>query len=260
MAIGTAAALIGSAIIGAGSSIYNSNRAANAAREAGRQQAAGIERGINESGDIYEQGQNYLSPYVESGATYARLLDDIIGTNGPEAQAAALQMYKSSPSASLLDAARAETIRRTDNQFAAGGGANSGARITELGRRTADLDLANYHQWQNLPMGMFNTGVNAAGAAAGLAGQRSGQVLGARSGQGTALASGTIGAANAQLAGFNTANNYLQYALRGSNDLSRGFQTANGPSYSPSSWPTTTSYPSSTGYSQSQMNQLNGYF
>ena len=241
MAIGTAAALIGSAIIGAGSSIYSSNRAANAARAAARQQAAGIERGINESGDIYEQGQNYLSPYVESGATYARLLDDIIGTNGPEAQAAALQMYKSSPSASLLNDARAETIRRTDNQFAASGGANSGARLTELGRRTADLDLANYHQWQNLPMGMYNTGVNAAGAAAGLAGQRSGHVLGARSGQGAVAASGTIGAANANLAGFNTGTNYLQNLLGRSAtmDLSggaRGFPTANGWSTSPSSW------------------------
>lgn len=213
MAIGTAAALIGSSLIGAGASIYGSNRASRAARDAANQQAAGIERGINETEGLYREGQGYLAPYVERGATYGNLLDDIIGINGPEAQARALEMYKSSPSASLLDAARADTIRRTDNQFAASGGANSGARLLELGRRTSELDLANYNQWQNLPMGMFNTGVNAAGAAAGMAGQRAGQVLGARTGQGTALASGTIGAANANLAGLNSSTNYLQNLL-----------------------------------------------
>lgn len=243
MAIGTAAALIGSSLIGAGASIYGSNKASKAAERAAAQQAAGIERGINETEGLYREGQGYLAPYVEGGAIYGQLLDDIIGVNGPEAQAKALEMYKTSPSATLLDAAREDVIRRTDNQFAASGGANSGARLTELGRRTADLDLANYHQWQNLPMGMFNTGANAAGTAANLANSRSGQVLGARTGQGTALASGTIGSANAQLAGLNAGTNYLQNLLGRSStmDLSR-------------------SGGSSPYYTQSQMNQLNGYF
>lgn len=236
-------------LIGAGASIYGSSRASRAAERAAAQQAAGIERGINETEGLYREGQNYLSPYVEGGAIYGQLLDDIIGVNGPEAQGRALAMYKSSPSATLLNDARAETIRRTDNQFAASGGANSGARITELGRRTADMDIANYNQWQSLPMGMFNTGANAAGAAASLAGQRSGQVLGARTGQGTALASGTIGAANAELGGLYNATNWLNYGLQqaGRNDLSRrgGFPTANGWSTSPNSWlPTTTANPS----------------
>lgn len=250
MAIGTAAALIGSSLIGAGASIYGSSKASKAARDAAAMQAAGIERGINETEGLYREGQGYLAPYVERGAVYGQLLDDITGINGPEAQARALEMYKSSPSATLLNDARAETIRRTDNQFAASGGANSGARLTELGRRTADLDLANYYNWENLPKGMFNTGVNAAGAAAGLAGQRAGHVLGARTGQGTALASGTIGSANAQLAGLNSSTNYLQNLLGRASTMdlsggSRGFQTSNGWSTSPNSWlPTTTANPS----------------
>lgn len=239
MALGLVAALAG-----AGASIYGANKASKAAKDAANMQAAGIERGINETEGLYREGQGYLAPYVEGGAIYGQLLDDIIGVNGPEAQAAALQMYRNSPSATLLNDARAETIRRTDNQFAASGGANSGARLTELGRRTADLDLANYHQWQNLPMGMFNTGANAAGAAASLAGQRSGHVLGARTGQGTALASGTIGSANAQLAGLNAGTNYLQNLLGRASTMDL---SGSGRSSSPY-------------YTQSQMNQLNGYF
>ena len=240
MAIGTATALIASAAIGAGASIYGSSKTSKAADKAAAQQAAGIERGINETDGLYREGQGYLSPYVESGAKYGNLLDDIIGTNGPEAQAKALEMYKSSPSASLLDNARAETIRRTDNQFAASGGANSGARLLELGKRTADLDLANYHQWQNLPMGMYNTGVNAAGAAAGIAGQRAGQVLGARTGQGTALASGTLGSANANLAGLYNGTNYLHNLLNkaGTMDLSKSGAAQTPTSYFPNNnWP-----------------------
>lgn len=236
MALGLVAALAG-----AGASIYGANKASKAAKDAANMQAAGIERGINETEGLYREGQGYLAPYVQGGAIYGQLLDDIIGVNGPEAQGRALEMYKSSPSATLLNDARAETIRRTDNQFAASGGANSGARITELGKRTADLDLANYHQWQNLPMGMFNTGANAAGTAANLANSRGAQVLGARTGQGTALASGTIGAANANLAGMNTGMNYLQNLLGRASTMdlsggSRGFPTANGWSTSPSSW------------------------
>jgi hypothetical protein len=238
-----AAALIGGAIA-AGASIYGANKAAKSAKDAARQQAAGIQKGIDESQGFYEEGQGYLAPYAESGAKYGSLLDDIIGVNGPEAQQAALAMYKSSPSSTLLDGAIAETVRTTGNQFSAGGGANSGARIRDLTERTAGLRLGDYNNWQNLSKGMYDTGAGASTAAAGLAGQRAGQVLGARTGQGTAQASGTIGAANATMAGMNAAGNYLAYGLgkSGANDyLSKwmkpsGFQTANGWSTNPSSW------------------------
>lgn len=243
-----AAALIGGALA-AGASIYSANKGADAAEKAARQQQAGIERGINETEGLYQEGQGYLAPYTESGAKYGSLLDDIIGVNGPEAQAKALEMYKSSPSSSLLDGVIEDAVRRTDNQFAAGGNANSGARIEALGRRTADLRLGDYNNWQGLTKGMYDTGAGAAGAAASLANSRAGQVLGARTGQGTAAASGTIAGANANMAGMNAAGNYLAYAAGrpAANDFlknftgskpaaSNGFLTANGWSTSPTSW------------------------
>src|SRR5690606_27145239 len=77
--------LIG-ALVGAGASIYGANKAASSAKKAARQQAAGIQRGIDESGGLYETGQNYLSPYVAQGHRYAGLMDDIIGFGGSEGQ------------------------------------------------------------------------------------------------------------------------------------------------------------------------------
>lgn len=210
--IGTAAALLGSAAIGAGASIFGANKAAKSAREAAALQQQGIETGINQSQPYYEQGQNFLAPYVKQGQQTGNLLNDIIGLNGPDAQARALGMYKSSPSANLLENARAEAIRSGQGQFASRGLLRSGALTEDLARRTSDLDLTDYYKWQGLGENTFNTGANAASRASGLAIDRGDTILGARTGQGTAAASGTIGAANANIAGLGGANNWLQYA------------------------------------------------
>ena len=202
-----------SAGLGIASSIFGGNSAAKSAKKAAAQQEAAIGRGISESGQYYDTAQGFLSPYTEMGTSSASLLQDIIGTNGPEKQAAALAMYQSSPSASLLKTAREEAVRGSIGKYASGGLSRSGAFTEDLARRTSDMDLANYGNWENLSKGLLNTGANAAGQASSLASGRGSDILNARTAQGTARASGTIGGANAQIAGFQGMNNYAQNFL-----------------------------------------------
>ena len=208
--IGTATAALVSAGIGAGASMYSANKAAKAASKASGQQVKAINQGIDESGKFYDTAQGFLSPYVDMGTDSASLLQDIIGQNGPERQKAALAMYQSSPSASLLNNARNEAVRSTIGKYASGGLSRSGALTQDLAERTSAMDLANYGNWENLSKGLLNTGANAAGSASSLASGRGSDILNARTAQGTARASGTVGSANAQLAGFQGAQNYLQ--------------------------------------------------
>lgn len=202
-----------SAGLGIASSLIRGNQASKAAKQAAAQQERAIQQGISESGTYYDNAQSFLSPYTEMGTSSASLLQDIIGQNGPEKQAAALAMYKSSPSASLLNDARAEAVRGTVGKYASDGLSRSGALTVDLARRTSDMDLANYGNWENLSKGLLNTGSNAAGQASNLASGRGSDILNARTAQGTARASGTVGAGNAQLGGFQGAQNYAQNFL-----------------------------------------------
>lgn len=218
-----AAALL-AAGIGAGASIYNGRQQAKASKRAVAGQEASVERGVNESGVLYNQGQGYLAPYVDAGSGSLDLLRDIRGDNGVERQNGALQMYRTNPSAQLLDDVNNEAVRRTIGTFSANGNANSGAATEELGRRLSDIRMADYGNWQNLSNGMMNTGFNAANQSAGFANNRGETILGARTGQGLARASGIVGAANASAGGFNGAANWLNYGLgRSGNDFSNLF-------------------------------------
>ena len=211
--IGTATAALASAAIGAGASIYSANKAGKAANKAAARQEAAINQGLSDSGKLYDTAQGFLTPYTKMGTDQASLLQDITGVNGPEAQQRALGMYQSSPSASLLNNARDEAVRASVGAHAARGLSRSGALTQDLAERTSAMDLANYGNWENLSKGLLNTGANAAGQASTLASGRGSDILNARTAQGTARASGTVGGANAQLAGFNGMQNYAQNFL-----------------------------------------------
>lgn len=221
-----AASLIGAAL-GAGASIFGANKAASTAKSAAKQQAKGIQQGIDESAGLYTDAQNFLAPYTASGQRYGTLMDDIVGLNGPEAQARAKTMYESNPSSNLLGDVKDETFRRGMNTWSAAGGANSGRAMEDLSRRMSDVSLNDYYQWQGLGKDMFGTGANAANASANLASNRGQQILGARTGQGTALASGTAAGGLYNAAGMAGAGNYLANFL-GKTDFSKYFQPTPG--------------------------------
>jgi len=203
---------LGSSLFGASRADKSADQAAAAAQYAAYQQQQGIKKGIKQSEPYYQAGQNYLSPYVTAGTEDTELLKDIQGLNGPEAQQRALAMYRSSPSSNILQDVLGETARRTAGEFSAGGLYRSGAMGTELGRRLSDLNLGNYGNWQNLAVQGAQTGASAGSVAGQLAHLRGKDILAARTGMGTAGASGTIGAANAQMAGTLAGNNYLMNA------------------------------------------------
>jgi hypothetical protein len=215
------AAAVIPAVIGAGASIYSANQAASSAKKAARQQAKGIQQGIAESEPLYTEAQNYLSPYVQSGQEYAGLMRGVQGLD-EESAASARAAYDRSPSARVLEDTKAETFRRGMNTWGAAGGGNSGRAMEDLSRRTSDVALGDYWKWAGQGMGMYGTGANAANAASNLASNRGQQLLGARTGQGTALASGTAAGGLYSAAGTSAAGNYLANAL-GKTDFSQMF-------------------------------------
>ena len=149
------------------------------AERSARLGARGAEEARGASEGYYREGQNYLDPYVKSGRQSGDLLADIMGYNGPEAQANALRMYQSSPSANLLKQVQEEALRQTAGKRASQGGFRSGAMIEDLSRRQSDLALNDYSRnWLGLASNMYGTGANASGAAANLAQNQGGQVAG----------------------------------------------------------------------------------
>lgn len=209
-------ATLGGAAISAGAGIYGANKASQSAGEAGDaarlaayQQQQGIKKGLRQSEPYYQEGQNYLASHVTAGTQSAELIEDIIGLNGPEAQERARAMYETNPSNVLLQNALAEIARRTGGEFAAAGLGNSGAKATAMWERSAPMVLENFRNWQGLSESAAGRGAQTSSVAANLAQQRGQNVLAARTGQGVAGASGTIGAANADMAGQLASNNYL---------------------------------------------------
>lgn len=87
---GIATAVVGGAVIGA----YATSSAADKAASA---QVESSEAGIAEQRRQFDAVQELLKPYVEAGTGAVAGQQDLLGLNGPEAQAAAIEALKSSP-------------------------------------------------------------------------------------------------------------------------------------------------------------------
>lgn len=87
---GIATAVVGGAVIGA----YATSQAADTAAEA---QVRSSEAGIAEQRRQFDAVQELLKPYVESGTGAVAGQQDLLGLNGPEAQAAAIKALETSP-------------------------------------------------------------------------------------------------------------------------------------------------------------------
>lgn len=89
-----AAAVAGAAVVGG---VYSANQQSKAAdRAAGAQQAAS-DAGIAEQQRQFDVIQGLLKPYVSTGTTALTAQQDLVGLNGNNAQAAAIQALQSSP-------------------------------------------------------------------------------------------------------------------------------------------------------------------
>jgi hypothetical protein len=87
---GIATAVVGGAIIGA----YATSQAADKAASG---QVESSEAGIAEQRRQFDAVQELLAPYVEAGTGAIAGQEDLLGLNGPEAQASAIKALETSP-------------------------------------------------------------------------------------------------------------------------------------------------------------------
>lgn len=114
---GSGALLAGLAVAAAGA--YSANEQSKAARNASNAQQGAAQAGIDEQHNQFLAVQKLLEPYTTAGTKSITAQGDLNGTNGPEAQAAAIAALKASPQyTSALDAGNNNILQ---NASATGG-------------------------------------------------------------------------------------------------------------------------------------------
>jgi hypothetical protein len=182
MAIGTGAALMGSALIGAGSSLFGASKAAKAQKQAAAQQAA-----------QFQESKNLLLPYT-AGTTQAQTMyGNAIGANGKDAQSRYYEDFQADPGfQTSLNNSLDETMKRYSIIGRTGGGlANS---LMKTGQNAL---LGAYDKRLSQLGGFVDSGRSAASAIAGF-GQQSAAAQGANlANAGMLQGQGAVNAGNA---------------------------------------------------------------
>jgi len=185
-------AAVAAAAIGAGASIYSSNKAASTQKKAAAQ-ASQIQK------DQYAQSRADLAPYRELGQQASGQYTSLLGMNGKDAQSAALSGYTESPFLAQLVNRTGQSV---DASQAARGGLFSGATGQAIADRTGQLYLGDFNNYLSRIGGLVDTGAGAA-ATTGQFGAN------AASGQ----AQNALAAGNARASGYintgNSVNNFL---------------------------------------------------
>jgi len=225
--IGTAAAVIGAGLLGAGASIYGANKAANTQKEAATQAAAVQQQGLDfQKGVFNTQKQNYdtaagnLDPFIKTGTGATNLLSSFYGLNGSNSALgdSALAAFANSPDYKF---AMKEGIGALDNSAASKGGLLSGNQlraVTEYGSGLATQNLTNYLSRLS---GMAGQGIQAGGTlgqlgtnlgtgVSGQVGQSANNIANSTMAAGTADASGILGTVKGINSGLNSLSLYNQ--------------------------------------------------
>ena len=217
-----AAAVITSAVAGAGVGIYSANKSSKAAKEAASQQQAAQQAALDEQKSQFEKLQETLRPYVEAGKPdltqpyigagpgALQAMQGLAGLRGAAEQQAAINQIKQG--AQYQELARQGEEAILQNAAATGGlrGGNVQAALSQF--RPALLNQLIESQYGKLA-GLTSLGSTSAenllrlgqasAAGVGAAGQQSAQNIGnIMAAQGAAQAAGTIGAASAQAQGL----------------------------------------------------------
>lgn len=238
MPIGTAAALLGSAVIGGATSMFGANSAreagntqAAAANNAAALQAAQSERALQLQREMYgdslrryEQTRGDLQPYMNMGTGAMGRLNDWYGLSGNANPERAMADFQNSPD---YQVAQREGINALQNSAFSRGGMLGGRFGKDMMSFGADLGAKQFGNYRGFMTGMMGAGQQAATSLGGFGAQmsnasagfgnsmantlnQSGQYQGnALMGAGQAQASGTVGSANALTAGANNASNNL---------------------------------------------------
>jgi hypothetical protein len=186
MPVGTAAAILGSAVIGGAVSASSASKASKAQTRAA-QQAADVQR------QQYEQTRQDLAPYRDAGSTALGNYQSLLGLSGEDAYTRALQGYRQSP---FLAQLVQNTGTAVDASRAARGGLFSGATAQEIGDRTGQLYMGDFNNYLSRLGGLADTGQNAAAQTGSAGANAAAGMSNAYTAAGQARADGYINTAN----------------------------------------------------------------
>lgn len=218
--IGTGAALLASAAIGAGASIYGSSQASSAADK--QYQAA--MSAAEEQRRRYEMARNDFAPYMTAGTSALSDLQSQLPYLNSPVKPLDQAGLEATPGYQFT---REQGLRAAQNALTSTGLGRSGAAVkaaTRFGTGLADqtymnqanyvtnLELANRNNTYNRLMGLINSGQNATA-----------QLTGAGTTTGQGVAGSLIGGGNAQAGGIMAGTNML---MQGANNIGGNLLTA----------------------------------
>ena len=183
----TTAIIAGTALVGAGASVYSANKAADAQKKAA---ASGI---ANER-QMYDQTRTDLAPYRQVGEKSTALMADLYGFNGPEKQAAAKMQFQSDPG---YEFQRSEGLRAVEGSAAARGSALSGGAMKALQTYGTGLADQSYGNWYQRLANMQGIGQNAAAQTGNIGANTASNISNLYGQAGAAQAGGHIAMGNA---------------------------------------------------------------
>jgi hypothetical protein len=199
---GIATAVIGSAVIGG----IASRRQSRSADQAAVSQERSAQLGIEEQRRQFDTIQALLKPYTDAGTGAIGAQGDLLGTNGPEKQAAAIEALRNSPEFEAITKQGEEGILQNAS---ATGGLRGGNTQDALGQfRPAVLSSLIESQFNRLGT-IANMG-QASAAGVGSAAQNTGNnVTELLAQQGQARAGAQLARGNAQANALNGVGNSL---------------------------------------------------
>lgn len=211
MAIGTTAALLGSAALGFGGSLLSSNAAKKAAKVQDR---------------AAQRAEERFAPFANVGQGAVTTLGQLFGI-GPDGQQTGQADFSNFFESPDYEFARGEGLKALEFSNAAKGQLSSGNNMRDLVQFGQGLATQNFGNYFNRLLQLSNLGASAASGQAQQIGN-----------QGQAQASGIVGSANAINQGLSSIGNNLSMfgALNGSPSAYGGNNPAQANLYSPQAW------------------------
>lgn len=185
---------------------------ANAASNASQQQYGAAMAGLQFQQQMYSQNRHNLQPWITSGTNANNSLAAMYGFpgSGNENRTADYSSFLNSPDYQF---AQQQGLRAVDQSAASRGLLQSGGQaraVQQFGQGLAGQQFGNYFQRM---LSMSQYGMNAASSLAGVSTQAGSNISNSYGNAGQALASGTIGGANAVTGALGSGvNNLMMYS------------------------------------------------
>lgn len=198
------------AAVGGAVAIYSANAQAEAAKDAANAQKKAAKMGIREQQRQFDITQQNFAPYLQAGTQGLTGQQDILGLNGPEAQAAAIQAIQGSPQfSSMLQQGEGALLQNASATGGLRGGNTQGALMNFRPMLLNQLLSEQYNRLGGLAgmgqasaAGQANIGQQNANSISNLLAQQGAAQAGANLAQGQAASN--IGNAAAQFVGTAT--------------------------------------------------------